>query len=259
MKLFYATAFAILFSFTACNKETLQPAAPVVLESQNAVPGNEADAASVVLKYDGATGNYTLTLQPGKDGNDLWFKYWIDHPYYSDTCDTGVRLIKALTWQVENRLLITRSVIKFDSLIKVPATANILSATLYLYGPSPNSPDVDKHLPMGDSYYPGTPYQENTSFIQRITSSWDENTICWNNRPSTTTLDQTVLSPSTKQWEYNTTADVTKLVKPMISNASKNYGFMFKLQSENPYRSIAFFSSEYKVASSRPKLVIVYK
>lgn len=203
-------------------------------------------------------GTYTLTLQPGpKDGDDLWMKNWLSHPAYADTCDYKVGLIKGLVAYLDNSLVYTRSVIKFDSLSKIPAGANLLSATLYLYGPSPNSKDVKKHLPTGNSSYPGSDKEENSCFLQRITSSWDKNTISWNNPPVTTTTDQFVMPPSTKQWKYDVAMDVTSLVRPMLESGANN-GFLLRLQTEEPGRALGFLSADANEARRRPKLVVKY-
>lgn len=261
MKLSYLGIIAIFLTFAGCKKESAD-----IVDNQQSVEASaekfniiEGGSPTAKLFYNNTTGKYKLILQPGEDGDDLWYKYWIGHPEYADTNDLDVHLIKGLTWNVKGTKLITRSVIKFDSLMKIPATAQIYSATLFLYGPSPNSPDVNTHLPMGNSSYPGSNYQENSSYLQRITSAWNTNTICWNNQPATTTADQSILTASDKQWMYNTSVDVTNLVKPMVSSPANNYGFMFKLTNENVFRSLGFFSSEYNVSTKRPKLVVVFK
>ncbi len=187
----------------------------------------------------------SLTLQPGPtDGDDLWMKYWIGHPAYADTCDTKVALVKGLAYSLRGSLVTTRSVIKFDGLSGVPANAHIVSATLYLYGPSPASKDVNKHLPMGNTSYPGSDKGDNTCFLQRITSPWNANTISWNNPPATSTADQIVLSASTQQWQYDIATDVTAMVSSMIAAPSANNGFLLRLKTEQKPRAMGFLSAD---------------
>lgn len=201
----------------------------------------------------------TLTLQPGPDdGDDLWTKNWINHPYYADTCDTKVALIKGLAALLNGTVVYTRSVIKFDGLSQLPASAKILSATLYLYGPSPTSAGVKTHLPSGNSSYPGSNKGDNTCLLQRITSSWNANTISWNNPPVSTATDQVVLKASDKQWQYDVAADVTQLVKTMTVDSQANNGFLLKLQTEEPPRFMGFISSNSREIAKRPKLVVTY-
>lgn len=255
MKLLMKLAPVVLLFVAGCSKQDVQP-----LALQNDIYSYENNVESFASKLtrDNTTGNYIVDIQPGEDGNDLWYKYWKNHDKYANENDTEVNLVKALTWKVKGTKLITRSVIKFDSLVKIPSTVKIVSAKLYLYGPTPSSPDVSVHLPMGNSSYPGSSYNENTTLIQRISSPWETSTICWNNQPATATTGQVVLSPSTEQWRQNIVADVTEMVKIMVNEPSKNYGFMLKLNNENIYRSFGFYSSEYYEAGKRPKLAIEF-
>lgn len=231
----------LLLFFSSCKKENI----------------NNISAGAVSTDNTGVA-SYTLTLQPGpQDGNDLWMKNWIRHPYYADTCDTKVALIKGLTYTLKGSIVYTRSVIKFDGLSKIPAGATILSATLYLYGPSRTSKDVRVHLPMGNTSYPGSTKGDNTCYLQRITNSWNVNTISWNNPPATTTAGQYTLATSNKQWKYDVAADVTNLIKEMI-NPGANKGFLLRLKNETVPRAMGFLSSDSPEVARRPKLVVTY-
>ncbi len=79
------------------------------------------------------------------------------------------------------------------------------------------------------------------------------------NQPPTTELDEALIPASTKQWNYNVTVDVTQMVKRMVANPSKNYGFKMRLVTEDTYRSMVFASSEYSDSTKRPKLTVRYK
>lgn len=241
--------------FTACQKDYNKIEA---LNAASNLPNKPANTDA--LQYNAAVGTYTLTLQPSaKDGDDLWMKLWLGHPAYADTCDGTVGLIKGLAYSLQGTLVTTRSIIKFDSLFKVPATAKLLSATLYLYGPSPTSKDVKKHLPMGNTSYPGSDKGDNTCMLQRITSAWNASSICWNNPPLTTTADQNILNASTKQWQYDVAIDVTNMVKPMVANAADNNGFLLRLKTETKPRAMGFLSANANEVARRPKLVVTYQ
>lgn len=235
-----ALSTALLLCLSSCRKD---------------VAGNlDASATS-----SDAVTTATLTLQPGPDdGNDLWTKNWINHPYYADTCDSKVALIKGLTASLNGTTVYTRSVLKFDGLSQLPAGSKIISATLYLYGPSPTSAGVKTHLPSGNSSYPGSDKGDNTCLLQRITGSWNVNTISWNNPPVSTTIDQVVLKASDKQWQYNVAADVTQMVKAMTADLQANNGFLLRLQTEERPRFMGFISSNSLESTKRPKLVINY-
>lgn len=231
----------ILIFIASCKKETINDLPATTASSDNA-----------------SAATHTLILQPGPaDGDDLWMKNWIRHPFYADTCDTKVGLIKGLTYPLKGNLVYTRSVIKFDGLNQIPAGAAIVSATLYLYGPTPKSKDVHVHLPMGNTSYPGSTKGDNTCYLQRITSSWNVNTISWNNMPSITTTNQYVLTASNKQWKYDVAADITTLVKEMIKPGTNN-GLLLKLKNEEAPRAMGFLSSNSPEADRRPKLIITY-
>ncbi|MGI8951793.1 MAG: DNRLRE domain-containing protein [Chitinophagaceae bacterium] len=162
------------------------------------------------------------------------------------------------SWSNNGYPAAARGLYKFDSLSKIPSTAQVISAQLRLYG-VPNS----SYTPQGNSTYPGSPYNaygDNTCIIQRIVKdNWYENTATWNTQPPRTKLDQDTIPPSTSQWNYNVVVDVTKLVRRMVADSSANYGFRIKLLDESIYKSIVFASAQYADSSKRPKLVVNYK
>lgn len=151
-----------------------------------------------------------------------------------------------------------RSFLKFTALSNIPQTATILSAKLSLYGVTSSGAS-----PQGNSYYPGSPYNSygtNACWIKRVTGSWTETGITWNNQPSVTDANRIAIPASTSQWGYNATdLDVTEMVKAMVNNTNSNNGFCIMLQVEEYYRSVNFASSDHTDATKRPKLVVTYK
>ncbi len=253
MKSTFLVAIAFTVCFMSCQKEEINNISPVNPDLQS----NESMSSETVHNL--AAGTYTLTLQPGpNDGDDLWTKNWIGHPAYADTCDTKVALVKGLAYYLTGSIVYTRSVIKFDSLSKVPAGATVLSATLYLYGPKPTSKDVKKHLPMGNTSYPGSNKGDNTCYLQRITGNWNQHTISWNNPPVTTTTDQYIMAASDKQWQYDVALNVTDMIKPMVAGFNANNGFLLRLKTEEKPRAMGFLSADSPEAKRRPKLVVTY-
>jgi hypothetical protein len=92
--------------------------------------------------------------------------------------------------------------------------------------------------------------------LYRITASWGENNVTWNNKPSFSNSGGVQNSNSSLQvWEDYT---VTSFIKSIIEDNVQNYGFLLKM-SESSYRSVNIYSSEYNTAESRPKLEITYE
>jgi hypothetical protein len=147
-----------------------------------------------------------------------------------------------------------RSYIRFDSLARIPATATVSSAPLYLYGESTSA-----SFPFGNSYYPGSGNPPNNGWLRRVTGgTWDQKTITWNNAPAMTTDGQIAIPASTSEWGYAVQLDVTNMVKQMVASPSTNYGFGLALDVENIYRSMEFSTCEVADSTLRPKLVVNY-
>ena len=147
---------------------------------------------------------------------------------------------------------------KFTALSAISQTATIQSAKLSLYGASSSL-----SLPLGNSYYPGSPYNSsgtNECWLKQVTGSWSESAITWNNQPATNETNRIAIPASTTQWGYNVQdIDVTNMVKDMVNNANSNNGFCIMLQNEIYYRSMTFGSSDNSDPAKRPKLVIIYQ
>jgi len=185
----------------------------------------------------------TLTLQPnaaqGKDAmlNGLPINQ-------NGNYGSNVRFFTS-AWTSGGVPLVTRSVIDFD-LTQLPQNAQIISAYMSLYH-DPNS-----------SFPHSTTSGTNASYLQRITSAWNENTVTWNTQPSTTTANQVTLPASTSTTQHYLNIDVTTLVQDMVNNPSSSFGFMLRLQNESYYRRLDFASSDHINSSLHPKLVVTY-
>ncbi|MBS1637742.1 MAG: DNRLRE domain-containing protein [Bacteroidetes bacterium] len=134
-----------------------------------------------------------------------------------------------------------RSTIEFD-LSHIPTNAIVNSATLTLYGTS--------HNQLGMS---------NASYLYRNTTAWGENSVTWATLPATITTGSISLSATSTSTD-NKLIDVTSQVQDMISTPSGNKGWTIQLQNETPqsYAAMYFASSDYTVATMRPKLQINY-
>lgn len=150
-------------------------------------------------------------------------------------------------WTANGNLELQRACIKFN-FSTIPTNAIIDSAILYLYAmPNPHGGNgVDAN------YGP-----QNSGFIQRITSSWPTSNppFSWNNQPEVTTDNQVVIPQATSSFS-NTIADVTLLVRDMLTNG--NNGFFMKLQNESTYNIRQYASSFHPNSTKHPKLIIYY-
>jgi hypothetical protein len=150
-----------------------------------------------------------------------------------------------------------RSFIKFTGVSSIPATAEIISAKLSLYG-LPSSSFAGQ----GNSHYPGSPYgssPDNAAWLKLVTGNWNESTLTWATKPGTTDLGQLPIAGTASQWNHNATdIDVSQMIKTMVST-NANYGFSIQLQNEAIYKNVIFGSSETSDSTRRPKLVVVYR
>ncbi|MFN8298551.1 MAG: DNRLRE domain-containing protein [Chitinophagales bacterium] len=141
-----------------------------------------------------------------------------------------------------------RGLIKFD-LSAIPAGATVTSATLSLYA---NINSVGGYLGMP------TYGNNNASYLKFVTGSWGENTVTWNNQPTTTTAGQILLPQATSTVMDYTNIDVTSFAQSWVNTPAQNNGMMLDMIGTNFYNSMIFCSSDNPIASKRPKLVVCY-
>lgn len=130
----------------------------------------------------------------------------------------------------------SRSLVYFD-LSVVPPNATIDSAKYTLSGLSHNG--------------------ENACSLKRITESWDEDTITWNDLPSVIESDSINLEKSTSS-SQDYEMDVTDLVQQWSDRTTENYGFILKMNDENEIGQLRFASTDYTDSTLHPKLEIWY-
>ncbi len=202
---------------------------------------------SACHKDESAVAEKIITLQPSAtDGKDAAIFNCVACGYDIRNFGTIVEMDALATtnnYQISN----VRSLIYFD-LSTISPNATIVSAKLSLY--AYNSPANGAHSVLSGS---------NASFLQRVTSTWDESTVTWDTQPTTTDVNQVLLPESTNNTEDYTDIDITTLLKDIIKNPSQNFGLMLKLQSEIAYRGLVFASSDNADATKHPKLVVDYK
>jgi len=99
----------------------------------------------------------------------------------------------------------------------------------------------------------------NTALLQRITEGWEEDDVTWNNQPQAHTVNQVTLAKSTSPTQDYLDIEVTNIVQDMVDNPSSNYGFLFRLETEEYYRRMCFAASNHTDPALRPTLVITYE
>ncbi|MBI1185354.1 S8 family serine peptidase [bacterium] len=137
-----------------------------------------------------------------------------------------------------------RGFLEFD-LSTIPKDAEIKSAKLSLFYSSTSS----------NAGQTG----ENASVLRRITQSWADTTINWNNQPKTSRLNEVYLAKSTKSNQDYPDIDITKMIKDMIAYPDSSFGISIKNRDETKKnRSMKFFSSNGEYSTKWPKLDICY-
>jgi hypothetical protein len=157
--------------------------------------------------------------------------------------------LAGIAWKDSNNVkYVGRTLFQFY-LTDISANSTVNSARLYLYyNPTPIHSGGSGHNSDSGS---------NACYLQRISAPWNDSTVTWSSQPSTTAQDQVVLAQSTA-YNENYVIDVTGVVNDMVKNPSTNYGFMLRLQTELPQRSLNFKSSNSSDSTLWPVLQITY-
>ena len=189
-------------------------------------------------------GQSTLTLQPNEiDGKDAFIS--------SNILDAGQgnsTEFDASAWTIFGSPITIRSLIDFD-LSSLPLGATIQSAHLTLY----NNPDAQNGYANGQHVHVSG---SNEAVLQRIISPWTED-VAWSNQPTTTSQNEVTLAQDTDP-NQDYVLNVTNLLLDVIENSSCSFGFLLKLNTETPYRFLAFASSDHPNSAIHPKLEITY-
>lgn len=152
--------------------------------------------------------------------------------------------ISAVAWTYSGAPSYFRNMIRFD-LSSVPTGAVIQSAVLYLYS--------DPTMASGANSNSGS----NAFYLEKVTQSWAESTVTWNNQPSTTTAGRVWTGPSSSSTE-NRQVDISTLVQGWVDDPSSNFGLKMILENEVYFSSRNYASSEHSNTLIRPKLVVTY-
>lgn len=140
---------------------------------------------------------------------------------------------------------IQRALFEFD-LSEIPDGSEIMMATLSLW-----------YAEGSDSVH-SVASGPNTAFLQRVTATWDEATVTWNNQPASVITNQVVLNSSSEPEEDYPEIDATHLLQDMIDNRESSFGFLMILEAEAGVRGLYFASSDHPDPGLRPRLHVRY-
>jgi hypothetical protein len=181
---------------------------------------------------------HQLVLQPNAtDGKDALVSAKQDQV---NSNFGSVPSIHPYAWTNSGDLNIQRTFIEFDW-SNLPSNAQVDSAFLYFY-----------YSPYGVPDHSG----DNDLWIRRVTGSWGENTVTWNNQPGADTTKQ-VYVPKSTSTSQDYKIPVTELVKHII-NSGNNYGFRISLVDESIFKRVMIASSDHADSTKHPKLVLHY-
>lgn len=208
----------------------------------------------MVTDNDGATGVDTTSVivNPGNFTTVVITTQSNPNEFRVGTYNGGDQTLNATedmpieAWTAQGKPLTIRGIIKFD-LSSIPAGAQISSATLSIYSDPFPANGNRKDANYGNN---------NSMFVQQVTSDWLPSTISWFNQPTVTTANQ-VNVPTTSKSFLDLNLDVTAMTTNMWNN-NANYGYFLRLQQEVILTSRIFCTSFNPDVSKHPKLTIVY-
>ncbi len=189
----------------------------------------------LILVFANFYGQVTFVLHSGQEGKDS--EIW-SNGLDNAGADPNINVY---TWTNSGQFALKRSLVEFDL---SSFSGNLIEAKLSLYyNPDDQFESVDEHSGMTDL------------FIERITSSWQEDAVNWNNQPSTT-INNRVSVPSVSSGTQDfIDLNVTDLVRDMMKYPESSFGFMLRMQDEvSPYRMLILASSDHPNPDMRPKL-----
>jgi len=209
----------------------------------------------LVLKIPHGSQYYKIELQPGPvRGKDAMIsnleadKNFGDHKYFEATF---------LSEPVLTVMRSNRSLIGFGlyTLPKSETIKRVLMTLLY-----------DIPIPFDQDYLKNTDPSAGTAWcgavLQKIVEPWDEYKVTWNTQPKAIEAGQVYLSPfirNVNMIELNVTSlFLTPVASTTDAVTYPNYGMFFRLWPTERFPGFRFASSDFPVASMRPKLTIYY-
>lgn len=142
------------------------------------------------------------------------------YEYQANTNYSSSSVIRANAWTHSGYLTYERGLFKPD-FSNVPENAVVVSAKITFY----SNNNHKNNIITGSSAY-----KSNACYLKRITSSWDINSVNWNNQPSTTSANQANLEISTFKNQDYINIDVTGLHRMCFCRLKVSRELCFVLQ-----------------------------
>ena len=222
-----------------------------------------------------------LTLQPAAAAGDNVSVY-DPVPYNEDPSETTY-VVTAPTQNFNGDTIMSVSntgfesfyaantLLRFNGVSVLPATATIISANLYLYGVDSITTNiygvVNSPGQFGNTV--GTDVSGDYFALQQLSASWGDDSVTWVDMPTAVTTNNVAIPPSVSRWDNNDTLDITGLVQSWQANPSQNYGIRLaavsglNARARQPFPGnfvqMQFYSSYAANPLVRPKLIVTYK
>ena len=223
--------------FSARELKATSPYNPLVLK----IPWGNTDYKKLVLQPGPEKGKDAMisNLQPDTNFGD--YKYF-EATFLSESPLTVMRSNRSLIWFDMNDL---------------PKSAVLKKVTLRLSFDRPVFWDSTGILTdstistSSDLWYGGV--------LQKIIAPWEEDSVTWNNQPTSIIDNQIYISPFRTSNVNFIDLDVTRQFLPSDNSTTiANYGMLFKLYPSEQFPGFRFASSDYDVPYMRPRLTIYY-
>lgn len=147
-----------------------------------------------------------------------------------------------------------RTFLEFNLSSLSSSACTVQKAILFLYHPTNYTSQF--HCGSGSTLYPCS---ANDFLLSRVTQSWTEDSIIWQNQPAVANAvtGQDYVQVADNYDPYLTyEIDITDMVNYWVANPGSNFGMSMALNTESGYRRVAFANSEYPDPSRHPKLVV---
>jgi len=156
---------------------------------------------------------------------------------YSNDNYGNEQYFRSYSWPQGGQQVVARSLIEFG-LSSIPPNSTIHKATISLFG-------INHYR------------TANASYLKRVTSVWEENTVTWNTQPGNNSQYAAFLENSRTPVQ-NYEVDITDIVQGWINGEYENHGLLLMLQNEASTASLSFGSSDYSNSAKHPKVNIAY-
>lgn len=229
----------ILFITTIVSCKKVACPDPVIISDTTTVSVQPKIDTS---KNTGSINKYTIVLQPDNTGKDALLS-----GVNPDQSFPTHSYLHARTWTINGNLSLEKSIIQFDY-SSIPADATITKAIVTFFADTTVNTGSIGHSKFGGP---------NDWTLKRVTQSWSESSVTWNNEPATD-LNSSIQCPESTSESQAYELDVTSWVVDEISHPTLYYGFLMQLNSTDHYAAIYFCSTDHQYPALRPKMVIEY-